>query len=161
VTTSAKERLTAMSKPIQMPDWARYLLLGFLLWCLVDFGTAGGFRIAYFKTYGPTLLLFYLGYPLVFTALIFRFHWSQKRLFIATLVGIFLVEAVFARNPLVTTFPALILGIPLAILVYAPLTYFPLWIVRREIARRRALAVGLTIVELVIMMLTTFGQSPS
>lgn len=122
-------------------------------------GTAGGFRISYFETYGPTLLLFYIGYPLIFSVLIFKLHWNERSLFLATLVAIFVVEVLFTRNPLVMTFPALLIGIPLAIMVYAPLTYFPLWIVRKEMQEHRILSVALIIVELIVMMLTTFGNT--
>ncbi|MBN2256950.1 MAG: hypothetical protein JW704_03900 [Anaerolineaceae bacterium] len=135
----------------------RYFLLGVLLWILVDFGTAGGFRPAYFQKYGLTLLLFYMGFPLVFTLLTFRLHWSEKRLFFATLVAIFIVEVLFTSNTLVMSYPSLLWGIPLAILVYLPLTYFPLWIVRKEINRHRFLVIGLIIVEVLVMWLTTFG----
>ena len=141
-----------------MPKPWQYFFLGFLLWVVVDFGTAGGFRTAYFEKYGPTLLFFYLGYPLVFSVLIFKFHWGTGRLFFATLAAIFVVEVLFTRNPLVMTFPALLLGIPLAILVYAPLTYFPLWFAQREMGKHRLLVLGLAIVELSIMFLTTFGH---
>lgn len=79
---------------------------------MVDFGTAGGFRLAYLQKYGATLLLFYIGYPLAFTVLIFRWHWSERRLFVATLAAIVLVEVVFTRNPLLMTFPALVLESP-------------------------------------------------
>jgi len=124
---------------------------------VVDWGTAGGFRIAYFQKYGLTLLLFYLGYPLAFSVLIFRLRWSERRLFLATLAAIFIVEVVCVRNPLLMTFPALLVGIPLAVAIYAPLTYFPLWFIRRDMTRRRVLIAGLTIVELIIMTLTTLG----
>ena len=127
----------------------------------MDFGTAGGFRIAYFEKYGPTLLLFYIGYPLIFSFLIFKLHWDERRLFLATLAAIFVVEVLFTRNPLVMTFPALLLGIPLAIMVYAPLTYFPLWFVRKEIGEHKMLITGLILVELIVMILTTFGNSGS
>ena len=127
----------------------------------MDFGTAGGFRIAYFEKYGPTLLLFYIGYPLIFSFLIFKLQWDERRLFLATLAAIFVVEVLFTRNPLLMTFPALLLGIPLAILVYAPLTYFPLWFVRKEIGEHKILITGLILVELIVMILTTFGNSGS
>src|SRR5512146_1002673 len=142
-----------------MPKSWQYFFVGVLLWVLVDFGTAGGFRIAYFEKYGATLLLFYIGYPLIFSVLIFRLQWSERRLFFATLAAIFVVEVLFTRNPWVMTFPALLAGIPLAILVYAPLTYFPLWFVRKETGKHKALITGLVIVELIVMMLTTFGNS--
>ena len=150
-----------MSKQFQLPKSWQYFLLGVFLWVLVDFGTAGGFRITYFEKYGLTLLLFYVGYPLVFSVLVFRLRWSEIRLFAATLVAIFMVEVVFTRNPLVMTFPALIWAIPLAIMIYVPLTYFPLWFVRKEIAKHWILILGLTVVEVVIMMLATFGRPRS
>jgi hypothetical protein len=139
----------------------QYFFLGVLLWVIVDFGTAGGFRFTYFQEYGLTLLLFYLGYPLVFTLLIFRLQWNEKRLFIATLVASFIIEVLFTRNPLVMSFPALLWGIPLAILLYTPLTYFPLWFVRKEMGKHRFLVIGLSIVELIVMGLTTFGNAPA
>jgi hypothetical protein len=148
-----------VKKHFQIPISWQYFLLGVLLWVIVDFGTAGGFRLAYFQNYGATLLLFYLGYPLVFTPLIFRFNWNQYHLFFASLVAIFMIEVLFTRNPLVMSYPSLLWGIPLAVLIYLPLTYFPLWIVRRELGRHRFLVIGLSIVELIIMWLTTFGQA--
>jgi hypothetical protein len=125
----------------------------------VDWGTAGGFRIAYFQKFGPTLLLFYVGYPLVFSILAFRLRWSERRLFVATLAAIFLVEVVFVENPLLTTFPALLAGIPLAVAIYTPLTYFPLWFVRGDLARHRRLIVVLIVVDLVVMTLTAIGNA--
>jgi hypothetical protein len=150
-----------VSKQFHLPKSWQYFLLGVLLWTIVDFGTAGGFRITYFQKYGLTLLLFYVGYPLLFSVLIFKLRWSESRLFLATLITIFIIEIIFTRNPLLMTFPALIWGIPLAIMIYTPLTFFPLWIVRKEIAKHGILILALTIVELIIMMLTTFGNSRS
>jgi hypothetical protein len=135
----------------------RYILIGFLLWVVVDWGTAGGFRFSYFVTYGLLLLVFYLGFPIVFAWLIFRRNWSQRMLLVATAVAIILVEAVFTGNPFVLTFPLLLVGIPLAFCVYAPLTYFPLWIVNGEMGKHKAAVLFLTLVVLAITFLTTFG----
>lgn len=143
---------------LKAPKSLQYFLLGVVLWIVVDWGTAGGFRTAYFEKYGPTLLLFYIGYPLVFTILIFKLQWGPRRLFLATLAGIFLVEVVFAGNPLLITFPALLVGIPLAMAIYAPLTYFPLWFVRGEMGRHKTLIAVLTAIEAIIILLTTFSQ---
>jgi hypothetical protein len=151
----------AVKKHFRLPKSWQYFLLGVLLWAFVDFGTAGGFRVTYFTKYGLTLLLFYVGYPFVFSVLIFKLRWSERRLFLATLAAIFIIEVIFTRNPLLMTSPALILGIPLAVMIYSPLTFFPLWFVRKEIEKHRILILGLTIVELIIMMLTTFGKSRS
>lgn len=142
----------------RLPKSWQYILLGNLLWIVVDWGTAGGFRITYFQKYGPTLLLFYVGYPLVFSILVFRLHWSERRLFGATLAAIFLIEVLFVGNPLLTTFPALLAGIPLAVAIYTPLTYFPLWFVHGDLGRHRKLIAGLVLAELIIMTLTTIGN---
>ncbi|HSW01374.1 MAG TPA: hypothetical protein VLI39_14470 [Sedimentisphaerales bacterium] len=142
----------------RLPELWQYVLLGVVLWIVVDWGTAGGFRIAYFQKYGPTLLLFYVGYPLVFSILAFRLRWSERRLFGATLVAILLIEVLFVGNPLLTTFPALLAGIQLAVAIYATLTYFPLWFVRGELGRHRRLIAVLILVELIIMTLTTIGN---
>jgi len=144
-------RVTARSRPV------RYVLLGFLLWVIIDLGTAGGFRLSYFTTYGPLLLVFYLGYPLAFSYLIFRRQWSGWRLFLATVVAIGLIEGVCTRNPFVLSFPLLLAGIPLAICIYAPLTYFPLWIVNHDMRRHKAVVAVSSLVVIVVMFLSTFG----
>lgn len=150
-----------VNKQIQLPQAWQYFFMGVLLWVIVDFGTAGGFRISYFETYGPTLLLFYIGYPFLFSIFIFKLHWDECRLFLATLAAIFFVEILFTRNPLLMTFPALLLGIPLAVMVYVPLTYFPLWFVRKEMTKHKVLILALTFVEFIVMVLTTFGSAAS
>lgn len=136
---------------------AGYFLLCFLLWVAVDFGTAGGLRPSYFATYMPGLLVFYLGYPAVFTYLVFRRRLGGRTLFAATLVAIFVVEAVFTGNPWIIVFPLCLIGIPLAIAVYAPLTYFPLWAVRGEWRRHRRMVVALSCVEVAVTALTALG----
>jgi len=135
----------------------RYSFIGFLLWVVIDFGTAGGFRLSYFAAHGPWLLVFYIGYPIVFSYLIFRRKWAGWKLFLATVVAILVIEGLFTANPFILSFPLMLVGIPLAICIYAPLTYFPMWIVNGELARHRAVAVFLSIVVLVVMYLTTFG----
>jgi hypothetical protein len=152
---------SVVRKRLQLPISLQYILLGIVLWILVDWGTAGGFRFTYIEKYGPTLLLFYLGYPIVFSVLVFKLNWSERRLFIATIIAIFIIEVIFTRNPLIITYPALILGIPLAIIVYSPLTYFPLWIVRKELFKHKILIIVMLIVELFIIFLTTFGKTNS
>lgn len=139
----------------------QYFILDVLCWIVVDWGTAGGFRLSYVQKYGPTLLFFYLGYPLAFSVLIFRLRWSERGLLGATLAAIFVIEVVCVRNPLLMTFPALLAGIPLAVAIYSPLTYFPLWFVRGDLGRYRRLLAALIIVELIVMVLTTFGNSAS
>ncbi|MGB7537117.1 MAG: hypothetical protein WBM17_01135 [Anaerolineales bacterium] len=146
-----------MERQRRFPDSWTYFLLCALLWVIVDWGTAGGFRPAYFEKFGFSLLVFYIGYPAVFSILIFIFHWGEGLLFAATLAAIFIIEVVFTGNPLLTSFPRLLFGIPLSIMVYAPLTFFPLWIVRGQVGRRKRIMLFLAGVEMTVMMLTVLG----
>lgn len=150
--------MTVEEKRAYRPGGVKYFLLGVLLWFIVDFGTAGGFRIGYFREYGPALALFYIGYPLVFAFLIFGLRVPDLVLFPATLLAIFLIEVAFTGNPLLMDYPVCLLGIPLSIAVYAPLTYFPLWIVRGEMRKHWPAAVVLSLVEITVMLLTAFGS---
>ena len=146
-----------MERQRHFPESWKYFLLGVLLWVIVDWGTAGGFRPAYFEKFGLSLLVFYSGYPAAFTILIFVFRWGEGLLFAATLAAIIIIEVVFTGNPLLTTFPQLLLGIPLSIMVYAPLTFFPLWIVRGEAGRHKRIMLFLMGVEIGVIMLTMYG----
>lgn len=131
-----------------------YILLGSLIWFIVDFGTAGSFKVSYLTKYGPLLLAFYLGYPLFFSHLIFNRNWNEKKLFCATVAAMFVIEGILVRNPFVLAFPLLILGIPLAICIYAPLTYFPLWIVNGEIGKHRNTMIVLSTVIIATTILS-------
>jgi len=135
-----------------------YILWGVILWFFVDLGTAGGFKISYLIQYGRALWIFYIGFPILFAYLIYRRQWKTKKLILATLAAIAIVEGLFTRNPLVLSFPILLVGIPLAVCVYLPLTFFPLWIVNHEMGNHK-IAVGfLSAVIIVISILTTFGN---
>jgi hypothetical protein len=135
-----------------------YFGLCFLLWVVVDFGTAGGFRPSYFATYMPALLLFYLGYPAAFTFLVYGRRLGPRGLLVGTAVAIFVVEVLFVGNPWLVVPPLLFVGIPLALAVYAPLTFVPLWAVRGELGRHRRTIAGLVAVEVAVMTLTTLGK---
>lgn len=146
-------------EPQGRPTTIPYILYGFLLWVIVDWGTAGGFRLSYFIEHGPLLLVFYLGFPIAFAYLIFQRHWSQRKLLLATAAAILLVEAIFTGNPFVLSFPLMLVGIPLAFCVYAALTYFPLWIVNGEMGKHKVIAAILSLVVVAVACLTTFGGS--
>ena len=136
-----------------------YVFYGFVLWVLIDLGTAGGVRLSYFPAHGPLLLAFYLGYPIVFAFLIFKVRWYNWRLLLATFLAILLIEGLFTRNPFVVSFPLLLVGIPLALAIYAPLTYFPLWLVNNEMGKHKVMASVLSLVVTTVVLLTTFGGS--
>ncbi len=146
-----------MQKIIALPEPVQYFLLSALLWFIVDFGTAGGFRPSYYEKIWPVIWLFYLGFPLIFSILIFRLKWNTVRLFLSTLVTIFIVEILFTRNPLLMTFPNLLWAIPLAVLIYIPLVYFPLWFIRRELSKHRLMILLTGSAVVVVTALSMFG----
>ena len=145
-------------RPLRTRPALAYFLIGVGLWFLVDWGTAGGFDPAYLAAYMPALLIFYLGYPAIFTWLVFGLRWGWRRLFAATAVAILAVEVVFVHNPWLIVPPLLFIGIPLALAIYAPLTFFPLWIVRGEMGRHHRLVQLLVAVELAVAAATIFGR---
>ncbi len=131
-----------------------YVASAALLWFVVDFGTAGGFRLAYLARYGLALALFYVGHPLAFGYLIFRRGWRGQRLFWATIAALLFIEGLVIQNRFVLSFPLLLAGIPLAICVYLPLTYFPLWLVNGELGQHRRAVFLLSSVIAGISLLT-------
>lgn len=140
----------------------KYFVYSLLAWIIIDWGTAGGLRLAYFTTppsYIVILPLLYAIFSLIFTWLIFKLGFSDKKLFSAMLVLIFVVEVVMVRNPLLIQFPLLLLGIPLAIAVYIPLIYFPLWIARKEMRTHKKTIFLLSIVVIAITILSVISKS--
>ena len=115
-----------MRKPL------KYFLLGILFWFIVDFTTTEAIRNpgTYYSTFMPALLIFYIGYPLIFSLLIYKFKLKNTSLFFAVLLGIMSIEIVFTHNVLLFTFPIMILAIPVAISLYSFITFVPKWIGR-------------------------------
>jgi hypothetical protein len=146
-----------MRKMITIQEPVQYFFLSVILWVIVDFGTAGGFRISYYEKIWPVIWLFYLGFPLIFSILIFRLKWNTNWLFLSTLVTIFIVEILFTRNPLLMTFPNLLWAIPLAVLIYNPLVYFPLWFIRKELLKHCLMIFLSGAAVVVVTVLTMFG----
>ena len=146
-----------MPKKKLIPNPIQFFLLSVILWFVVDFGTAGGFRLFYYEKIWPAILFFYLGFPLIFSILIFRMKWDDRRLFFGMLVAIFIVEILFTRNPLLMTFPTLLWGIPLAVLIYTLLVFFPLWFLRNELTKHLLVIIVTCTVVLIVTLLTVFG----
>ncbi len=120
----------------------RYFLCGVLAWLVVDFTTTPAIAHprAYYSHYGAVLLLFYLGYPLAFTLLRYRWRLGPKALFASMLAGIFVVEIVLAHNMLLVTPPVCLLAIPLALAHYSMVTFVPLWVAEGTLQEHRVLA---------------------
>jgi len=142
--------------------WLRYFALALLAWVIVDFTTTAAIRnpLAYYSKYMPALLLFYIGYPLVFSVLIYGLRLGQRALFLAMIAGIVVVEIVFTHNRLLLTLPICLLAIPISLGHYGMVSFMPLWIAEGTIGENRAWAtatLGVWAVGVILNVLTQFG----
>jgi hypothetical protein len=122
----------------------RYFFIAVLAWFVVDFTTTAAIRHPrqYYSTYMPALLIFYLGYPLLFSALIYKVRLDSRGVFMAMIAGIIVVEIVFAHNALLYTLPICLVAIPLSLAHYSMVTFMPWWIADRTLKENRKWAVA-------------------
>ena len=122
-----------------MKNWVKYFLYSVLAWFIVDFTTTNAIANAseYYSAYMPTLLIFYMGLPLIFSLLIYKFNFKSKGIFIATIISIILVEIIFTGNQILLAFQIMFLTIPLALAYYSMLTFVPWWIVEGKIKENK------------------------
>jgi hypothetical protein len=144
-----------------MGKGVNYFLLGILFWIVVDFLTTEAIRnpIGYYTTYLPALLIFYVGYPLAFSLLIYKFRIGDIWLFIAMLIGIVIVEIVFMHNTLLYSFPMVLIGIPAAIIVYGILTFVPKWIIDKALGKNKWKLAVMAVGVVLIALASFFGKS--
>lgn len=141
-----------------MKRFATYFLVGTILWVVVDWTTAFNPDFERWLSHMPEIWLFYIGYPLVFAFLIYKRRWSDGRVFLATLVGAFLVEVVFTENELLYTFPIMLIGIPIAVSIYGSLTFVPKWIVENKIRQNKRKLI-LMIIVWILVSISTFAKN--
>jgi hypothetical protein len=143
-----------------MKRFWQYFLLGFVFWIIVDFTTTEAIRnpIHYYSTYMPALLLFYVGYPLVFSVLIHKFKIRDAWIFIATLIAAFIVEIIFTHNSLLYTFPIMFIAIPAAVGIYSLLTFLPKWIIEGKIKENKWRLIIIIIVWVFVFLASLFSK---
>jgi hypothetical protein len=147
------------------PRWFKYFLLAVLAWLIVDFTTteAIGNPHGYYSKYMPALLIFYLGYPLVFAALRYKLLLGPKGLFAAMLGGIVVVEIVFTQNALMYTLPICLLAIPISLGHYGMVTFMPMWLTEGTLSRNKKWAAATITVfaaGVILNILTQYGSHP-
>lgn len=150
--------------PNHMQRWLKYFVIAVLAWAMVDFTTTAaiGHPRAYYSSFMPALLLFYIGYPLTFSALIYKFRLTSTALFLAMIVGIVVVEVVFTHNMLLLTWPVCLLAIPISLGHYAMVTFMPLWIAEGTMKENRKWVIatlGLWALGVLLNVLTQFGSN--
>ena len=102
-------------------QWLKYVLIGFIWTVIVDWGTAGGFHLAYYDTPLAGYIMrgiIFLFIPLFPSYFIFRRGWDGAKLLIPTIITAFIVEVLIVKNQLAYTFPSLLWGIPFAVAIY-------------------------------------------
>lgn len=142
-------------------QWLNYFLLGFIWIFVVDFGTVGGFHFAYWQVPLAGHLLRVIVFSIaMFIAgyFIFKYNWSDKKLFFLTLIIAFVVEVSITKNVLFYTLPSILWGIPMAISGYSAIIYLPLWVVKGQIKRNKKKALFLFIFVALVFILSFFTQ---
>jgi len=114
-----------------------YLLTGILFWVVVDYTTAFNPDFRRWLSYMPDIWLYYIGYPILFSILIYQFGLRRRKLLGAVLFMTLFMEIVLFHNTLLTTFPILLIMIPIAFLIYGFITYMPYWIVEGTLKKNR------------------------
>lgn len=139
----------------------KYFLIGTFFWVIVDFATTQGIvnPYQYYSVHFPAILIFYLGYLLVFSFLIYKFSLKGRALFVATVIAMLFVEVLFTHNAVIYSFPLLFIGIPVAIVIYSFLTYVPMWIVDGTVKKNSGKAIALLLLVFLISLLNVFGSS--
>jgi hypothetical protein len=132
----------------------RYFLLAVLFWVVVDYTTAFNPNLRDWVAHMPLIWLFYTAYPALFAFLIFNRRWSGGRLFAAMICAASIVELPLCHNTLLTTFPILLLMIPLAIAIYTLITFVPKWIVEGKLRNNKAVTMIVAVVWFFVALLS-------
>ena len=142
-----------------MNNKRKYFLWAFIFWLVVDFTTTDAIKNPgqYYSTYMPAILIFYIGYPLIFAYLIYGRRIGKKALFFSMIAGMFIVEVFFTKNPLMYQFPLFFLGIPAGVSIYGFITYVPKWIVEKRIKENEKKVIIMTVVWIIISLASLVG----
>jgi hypothetical protein len=140
-----------------MNKFLLYVLIGIFCWIFIDFATTQAIKdpLLYYSTYMPSLLIFYIGFPVLNGCLIYKIELNDQKMFLFTLIEIFIVEILFTQNPLFFSFPFNLLAIFLAIDLYSILTFFPKWLVEKRISENKSKIILLWIICFLVIFLNS------
>ena len=142
-----------------MNKFTKYFIIGFIFWFIVDWGTAGGFYLKYYKDIFSSAMVIYSFFPLIFSFLIFKLNLRGKRLFWFTAFVAVFSEIVLFKNSMLLQFPKLFLFIPAALAIYSYIVFTPLWIIEGRIKENKNKVILLTIIFVLISILSIFTQN--
>jgi hypothetical protein len=145
------------SKEIRMFDknnWLYYLIYGIICWVIVDFTTVFNPNLQKWISYWPTIWLFYILFPLIFSFLIYKVKINDKQLFLCIIIEIIISEVILFQNQLLFTFPIMLLAIPLSLCIYTLITFLPKWIVEKKLKENQRMVIFLIVVWILISIIT-------
>jgi hypothetical protein len=133
-----------------------YILLSFSFWVVVEYITVWHKDFGGWVALMPWVFLQYLVIILVFYYFIFRRRWSERKVFYLMLGVMFGLELLWG-NLLLLSVVWFVPGYLLLTSIWGFLTFMPLWIVNRSLAKRKRQAVCfcLWIVVALVMGLMT------
>ncbi len=113
-----------------------YIVISFALWVVVEYLTVWHSKLAEWVSLMPYVLIQYMVIVLIFSYFIFRRRWSERRIFLLMLVVMYVLEFLWT-NPLLLNPLTFIPASLLLASIWGFLTFVPLWLVRRELRRRK------------------------
>lgn len=113
-----------------------YIVFSFVLWMIVEYVTVWHSKLAEWVSLMPYAQIQYLVIVLVFWHFIFRRKWSERKVLVLMMVVMYVFEFLWT-NPFLLNPLTFIPGSCLLTSIWGFLTFVPLWLVRRELRRRK------------------------
>jgi len=136
----------------------KYFIISVIFWIVVDFTTVYFPDYQIWESNMPGVWVVYLGYPLIFSMVFYKWHLKAIIPIIMMLLFLVLIEVIVVNNPLLLTFPDLLIGIPIAYAIYMLVTYVPKYIVDGEFMRHKYEISTYIVVLLVAWLFTAINR---
>jgi len=137
-----------------MNSFLKYFIIGVFFWVVVDYTTAFNPDFQEWVDHMPLIWSFYIGYPLLFSFLIYKKQWNTRKIFYSMIIVAFIIEVILSNNVLLYTFPIMLIMIPIAVSIYSFITFIPKWIVEKKIIENRKKLIILVIVWATVSILS-------
>ncbi|MFC1747211.1 hypothetical protein ACFL2V_00235 [Pseudomonadota bacterium] len=136
----------------------KYFMLGILFWVVVDFTTVYFPDHPLWEENMPGVWVVYFGYPLIFSVVFYKWELTGVAPIGIMLSFLVLIEIVIVNNPLLLTFPDLLIGMPIAFAIYMLITYVPKYIVDGECGHRKKEISAYIVVWLISWLFTAINR---
>jgi hypothetical protein len=142
-----------------MNNFLKYFIIGVFFWVVVDYTTAFNPDFQRWIDHMPEIWSFYIGYPLLFSFLIYKKKWDTRKVFYSMIIVAFIIEVILSNNALLYTFPIMLIMIPIAVAIYSFITFTPKWIVEKKIIENKKKLIILVIVWATVSILSFITRS--